>query len=45
MIKDRHPVLNPEDKTICNEKDNYVWYDNMKEALENAGYTLSGEVA
>ena len=32
MSKDKQPVLNPGDKIICNEKDNHVWYDNMKEA-------------
>jgi len=45
MSKDKQPVLNPGDKIICNEKDNHVLYDNMKEALENAGFTLSEEVA
>ncbi|EXG87775.1 hypothetical protein K413DRAFT_4674 [Clostridium sp. ASBs410] len=45
MSKDRQPVLNPGDKIIYNENDLHVWYDNMKEALENAGYTLTKEVA
>lgn len=43
MSKDKQPVLNPGDK-IFNENDPHVWYDNMKEALENAGFTLSKEV-
>lgn len=45
MNKDKQPVLNPGDKIIYGESDPHVWYDNMKEALENAGFTLSKEVA
>lgn len=45
MNKDKQPALNPGDKMIFNENDPHVWYDNMKEALENAGFTLSKEVA
>lgn len=45
MSKDKQLVLNPGDKIIPNENDPHVWYDNMKEALENAGFTLSKEVA
>lgn len=45
MSKDKQPVLYPGDKIVFNENDPHVWYDNMKDALENAGYKLSGEVA
>jgi len=45
MSKDRQPVLSPGDKMIYNENDPHVWYDNMKETLENAGFTMFKEVA
>lgn len=45
MNKDKQPVLYPGDKIIYNENDPHIWYDNMKEALENAGFTLFKEVA
>lgn len=45
MNKNNQPVLNPGDKMIYNENDTRVWYDNMKEALENVGFSISKEVA
>lgn len=45
MNKDKQPILYPGDKIIYNENDPHIWYDNMKEALENAGFTLSKEVS
>lgn len=45
MNKDKQPVLNSGDKMISSENDPHVWYDNMKEALENAGFIFSKEVA
>ena len=45
MNKNNQPVLYPGDMIIYNENDPHVWYDNMKEALENAGFTLPKEVA
>ena len=42
---ERNLELEPGDKIIFNENDSHIWYDNMKEALENAGFTLSKEVA
>lgn len=37
--------LEPGDKIIYGENDPHVWYDNMEEALVNAGFTMSKEVA